>query len=583
MRPEYPRPQMRREAWKNLNGEWDMIFDFGRSGEERELYLAENLKKQELRKINIPFCPESKLSGVGYTDFIPALWYTRDFELSEEECRGRVIIHFGAVDYLSRLWINDAPAGTHVGGYSSFSFDITELVRVGKNTLVLYAEDDLRSGRQPFGKQSSKYYSYACSYTRTTGIWQTVWLEFVEREYITSYRVYPDIDSASARIEVFTNAEAGRELTLSASYKGKTVGSSVARVFGGRAEATLDLDELHLWDVGSPELYDLCLMLGDERVDGYFGMRRVEVRKDALYLNGRALFMRTVLDQGFNPDGIYTAPDDSFLRRDIELSMKLGFNGARLHQRVFEERTLYWADKLGYIVWGEYANGNLQSDSRGIGDFIGEWSEVIERDFNHPALIGWIINNESYWMPNVDPICQTTIYNITKRLDTTRPVIDASGGIHFVSDMFDIHDYEQDPKKLSESLWRMINEKGHVHNPLHNQQLSRNVYLGQPYWISEYGGILWGDSGWGYGQSIKSVEEFAERYAGLTHALLECPIICGFCYTQLTDVEQEQNGLYKYDRQRKFSDDIYEIIRRANLSPAAIEQKNKADQGSEYK
>jgi len=183
-----------------------------------------------------------------------------------------------------------------------------------------------------------------------------------------------------------------------------------------------------------------------------------------------------------------------------------------------------------------------------------------------------VINNESYWQRDVDPVCQTTIYNITKKLDTTRPVIDASGGIHFVSDMFDIHDYEQDPAKLAASLQKMVDEKGYFHNPLHNPQLKRNVYMGQPYWISEYGGILWGDDGWGYGQSVRSVEEFADRYVGLTKALLDCPINCGFCYTQLTDVEQEQNGLYKYDRSRKFPDEIYERIKAANLLPAAIEK-----------
>ena len=573
LRPEYPRPQMVRPSWKNLNGEWEMLFDFGKSGHERELFLYDRIKNESLKKINVPFCPESRLSGIGYTDFIPALWYAHEFELTEEECNGRVLIHFGAVDYRSQLWINDKLAGTHVGGYSSFTYDITAFVKAGKNTLTLYAEDDTRSGRQPVGKQSTKYHSHACSYTRTTGIWQTVWLEFVPKEYIVSYRVYPDIDSSSLRVEVFAKASAGRELKLEAKYNEKTVGSAVARVYGGRAEATIKLDELHLWNVGAPELYDLTIELGEDRVDGYFGMRKVDVRADALYLNDRPLFMRTILDQGFNPEGIYTAPDDDFLRRDIELSMELGFNGARLHQRVFEERTLYWADKLGYIVWGEYANGNLQSDSRGIGDFIGEWSEVVERDFNHPALIGWIINNESYWMPDVDTVCQTTIYNITKKLDTTRPVIDASGGIHFVSDMFDIHDYEQDPAKLAASLQKMIDEKGYFHNPLHNPQLKRNVYMGQPYWISEYGGILWGDDGWGYGQSVKSVEEFADRYVGLTKALLDCPINCGFCYTQLTDVEQEQNGLYKYDRSRKFPDEIYERIKAANLLPAAIENK----------
>ena len=572
-RPEHPRPQMIRPAWQNLNGSWDFIFDFGNSGVERKFYLEENFNRQDIRSILVPFCPESRLSGIGYTDFIPAVWYRRKVKITKGQLSGRVLIHFGAVDYHAKLWVNGRLAGSHSGGYSSFTFDITALLTEGENTLTLWAEDNNRSGHQPRGKQSALYYSHNCEYTRTTGIWQTVWLEFVPQSYIQSYRVYPNIQDASVRIDVKALAPSGTKLTISASFGGEAMGEATATLCSGLASATLMLKELHLWDVGSPNLYDLQLTLEKDSVQGYFGMRSVEIKPDALYLNGRPFFMRTVLDQGFNPEGIYTAPSDDFLRRDLELSMEAGFNGGRLHQRVFEERTLYWADKLGYIVWGEYANGNIQYDGRGIGDFLPEWMEVLERDFNHPALIGWCINNESYWMKDVDDINQRTIFDVTKRLDPTRPVIDASGGIHFVTDMYDVHDYTQDPQKLKGYLDKMLEDPSYVHNPLHQRSLTRNIYEGQPYWISEYGGIHWGDpNSFIYGVAPKTVEEYISRYEGLTQVLLENKRICGFCYTQLTDIEQERNGIYNYDRSPKFPPEVYARIRKANTAPAAIEE-----------
>ena len=572
-RSEYPRPQMVRPSWQNLNGQWDFFFDFGNSGVERKFFLNENFDKNPIRPITVPFCPESRLSGIGYTDFIPAVWYRRTVTLEKAQLGGRVLIHFGAVDYAMKLWVNEQPAGAHVGGYSSFTFDITAHLKEGENTITVWAEDNNRSGHQPRGKQSVLYHSHDCDYTRTTGIWQTVWLEFVPVNYIKSYRVYPNIEDATLRVEVKAQAPAGTKLTLSASFDGEPVGEAQAAVCSGCATAIIPLSQLQLWAVGSPNLYDLELTLGDDKVTGYFGMRSVEIKPDALYLNGKPFFMRTILDQGFNPEGIYTAPSDDFLRRDLELSMEAGFNGARLHQRVFEERTLYWADKLGYIVWGEYANNNVQYDGRGIGDFLPEWMEVLERDFNHPALIGWCINNESYWMKDVDDINQRTIYDVTKRLDPTRPVIDAAGGIHFVTDMYDVHDYTQDPQELKGYLDKMLDDPNYVHNPLHQPALARNIYEGQPYWISEYGGIHWGDpDSFIYGVAPKTVEEYITRYEGLTRVLLQNKRVCGFCYTQLTDIEQERNGIYNYDRSPKFPPEVYARMRAATQSPAAIEQ-----------
>lgn len=578
-RPEHPRPQFVRQSWMNLNGTWDFQFDFGLSGIDRRLFADNNFDTGDVRKINVPYCPESPLSGIGYTDFIPAVWYRRTVTLMPEQLSGRVLIHFGAVDFHAILWVNGQKAGEHKGGYASFTMDITALVHEGENTLVVYAKDTFREGRQSFGKQCLDYHSAVCSYTRTTGIWQTVWLEFVPQTYIRYTKITPFPADSCAQIDLEVSGNG--HVTAEAFYNGKSVGQAAATAVGYGVSFRLPVSEVHLWDVGQPALYDLVLTLTDEagttdRLESYFGLRTVEIRPDALYLNGKPLFMRTILDQGFNPEGIYTAPSDEFLRRDIELSMELGFNGARLHQRVFEERTLYWADKLGYIVWGEYASGTELHDLTGVGDFLPEWLETVRRDYSHPAIIGWCPQNETYWAQGINSSCLEVFYQMTKLIDPYRPVIDSSGGMHYTTDMFDIHDYDQNPESLKANLDKMVDDPTYFHNPVHNWPLRDMQYKGQPYWISEYGGTYWNptekEAGWGYGDGPKTEEEFGARYAGLTKVLLGCPRVCGFCYTQLTDIEQEKNGLYYYDRTPKFSPAIYDRIREANQTRAAIEQ-----------
>jgi len=339
--------------------------------------------------------------------------------------------------------------------------------------------------------------------------------------------------------------------------------------------------------VGAPELYDLTVELLDggqpvDTVQSYFGLRDVALTDRALTINSKPVFMRTILDQGFNPEGIYTAPDDEFLKRDIELSMELGFNGARLHQRVFEERTLYWADRLGYLVWGEYAGARDICTVQGCADFMPEWMETMRRDYNHPALIGWCPLNESYHKMELDPETHRLLYRVTKAYDPTRPVIDASGGLHYDTDMFDVHDYEQDPDVFRAYYEPMKEDPMAWYDPspryVGNAPRRTMEYKGQPFWVSEYGGTFWnpdlkpGTDGWGYGNAPKTEEEFADRYERLTGVLLSHPRICGFCYTQLTDIEQEQNGLYRYDRTRKLPDWVYDRIRKANTAIAEIEK-----------
>ena len=430
-RPEHPFPQMEREQWLNLNGEWDFAFDFGKSGRDRGFFK----KGEYTRKIMVPFCPESRLSGIEYKDFIPAVWYRRFVTITEEQRNSTVLLHFGAVDYKAVVYINGEETGTHEGGYSSFSFDITEYLKAGRNEIVVYAEDDNRSGKQPKGKESSRYDSFGCDYTRTTGIWQTVWLEFVPKSYIRTIKYYPDIHNGI--LHIAADITGTGSFFVHAYYEGRLCGSCdtiVSKADCGNVRLALKLNEIHLWEAGCGRLYDLELELSDgensDKVKSYAGLREVRLDGYKFLLNGTALFQRTVLDQGFYPDGIYTAPSEEALIRDIRISMGLGFNGARLHEKMFEPRFLYHCDRMGYLVWGEHANWGLDlSDPSALHAFMKEWLEAVERDFNHPAIIGWCPFNETWDYEGRKQYDDTLrlIYRMTKQRDATRRCIDTIG------------------------------------------------------------------------------------------------------------------------------------------------------------
>ena len=582
-RAEHPNPQWERKNWRNLNGVWEFEFDFGYSAIERTLWKKEKFDKE----IIVPFCPESKLSGIGYTDFIDGVAYRRYFDLNASELAGRIILHFGAVDYETSVYINEKLVGTHKGGYTSFDFDITEYVVEGNNMLFLAVKDDVRSGLQPKGKQAHMYYSSGCDYTRTTGIWQTVWLEFVPVNYIKTAKYYPDPENACLGI---TGTVQGKgTLHIKALWDGKAVGAASLTVNTGFFSTQLDLTEVHLWELGKGGLYTLALDFEEDHVDSYFGLRTTRFEGRKYLLNDKSVFQRTVLDQGFYPDGIYTAPAEADLIKDIELSYAAGFNGARLHEKVFEARFLYHCDRLGYLVWGEYPNWGLDhANPLATEIYLNEWSEAVERDFNHPAIIGWCPFNETwgYFEGKEKNALLSSIYKLTKRLDPTRPCIDTSGNHRVLSEVYDIHDYDQNVetyKKRWDDFTELAKTNGHIpadHAFFKSGNVRNNdgfpPFFGQPYdnqpiFVSEYGGIRWVDdsiAGWGYGNAPKTAEEFFARYKGLTEAMLNNEEIFGFCYTQLYDIEQEVNGLYTYERNEKF--DI-NIIKEINQQKAAIE------------
>ncbi len=564
MRQEHPNPQFERSTWENLNGEWDFEFDFGNSKLDSGILDRENWET----KINVPFCPESELSGIGHKDFIPAVWYRRKINITAEQLDGRVILNFGAVDYYSEIFVNSKKVSSHMGGYSSFKIDITEYLSVGENTLVVHAVDDTRSPLQATGKQSIWYHSRGCHYTRTTGIWQTVFLEFVPKNYIKSVKFYPDYKNGTLTISA--KVEGNGDFEAASYYDGKETGS-FKRYADGVVKGEIQLSEIHLWEVGNGRLYDLVLKFGKDEVKSYFGLRNLKLDGNKFLINGKSVFQRLVLDQGFYPDGIYTAATDEALKHDVEISMAVGFNGARLHQKIFEPRFLYHCDKMGYIVWGEYPNWGLDFSDRRVLDKVSyEWAECVERDFNHPSIVGWCPMNETNTNGGREAHDDFLrfLYRFTKQLDETRPCIDTSGWKHVETDIYDTHNYEQNPDVFRESYKKLTEE-----NIMFDGNNPHMEYVSGPVFVSEYGGIRWSvneeEKAWGYGEAPKSKEELISRYKGLTDVLLDNEKMFGFCYTQLYDVEQEQNGLYCYDRTPKFDTEIFKKI---NSRKAAIEK-----------
>ncbi len=565
-RAEYPRPQFERADWVNLNGEWSFALDLSDSGRDRDFYNSKGFEQ----RITVPFAPESKLSGIGYTDFINSVWYQRMIQIPSAWQGKRVKLNFGAVYYESEVYIDGRFVGRHYGGSDSFAFDITDFVGDGKeHSIVVHAESDLRSGTQPGGKQSTNYYSYGCSYTRTTGIWQTVWMEAVDDMALERVQVVTDIDNEQiVVIPTYYNVAGGNTLSVEVRDGGKVVAHAESAAVQG-VPVVVALKKAKLWSPESPFLYDVVYEVKNaegetlDRVDAYVGMRKVHIDGNRIYLNNKPYYQRLVLDQGFYPDGIWTAPSDEALKHDIEMSKAAGFNGARLHQKVFEERFHYWADKLGYIVWGEMASWDKDFNSVAAArNFLSEWGNIVMRDRNHPALIVWTPFNEEFGVPsNEAGRFLTDVYNETRRLDPTRPVNTVSGGIYVISDFCTAHCYEQDGARLHSMLFdgeKFYQPQGP--NEGFERAIRKLYYDGSlPYVLDEFGGIKCaetqpeGGNSWGYGDAAPTREDFYKRLEALVKAIVEhSDKICGFCYTQLTDVEQEQNGVYYYDRGEKF-------------------------------
>jgi beta-galactosidase/beta-glucuronidase len=581
-RPEYPRPQFRRKDWTNLNGEWSFAFDDSDSGLANgwQSVTPEDLQSGNSpfdRSITVPYCYQSKLSGICETAFHDVVWYARSFEypsLGDE----RLLLHFGAVDYRATVWVNGTQVVSHEGGHTPFSADVTHALagEAGDNILVMRAEDPSRDVTIPRGKQYWKEKSEGIFYTRTTGIWQTVWLEPVNRRRIDTLRMTPDVNTSSVEVEVsIRSIEPGMSLRATVELDGEQVLEDTIGVRSSLVERSLPLlrrgqapDIPHLadwpgpalWSPEHPNLYDLQLELlapdGEvlDRVESYFGMRKIEVQDGKVFLNDRPLYQRLVLDQGYFPEGILTAPTDEDLRRDIELAKEMGFNGARKHQKVEDPRWLYWADTLGFFVWGEMANA-FQYSPGYVRRMTAEWQEAVMRDYNQPCIVAWVPMNESWGVPNLTSDRSQTehllaLYHLTRSIDPTRPVVSNDGWEHTITDLCNIHDY-RDAEALARSY--TTPESAIAAEPANRSlYVPGYVHRGEPILITEFGGIAFSgeEEGWGY-SIVADTEEFLEHYGSLVEALLRSTAVQGFCYTQLTDVEQEINGLLTYDRNPK--------------------------------
>jgi hypothetical protein len=586
-RSEYPRPQFVRSQWQCLNGEWEFESDPGDSGLERGL-----VKRPLAQRIVVPFCPESTLSGIGNSDFCSAVWYRRRIKIPHD-WSGRTLLHFQAVDYDATVWADGVEVGRHRGGFTPFSCDLG--VAPGREVEIVLRARDEPQRSQARGKQSRQFANATCMYTRTTGIWQTVWMEPVGKHALARPRISADATRGVFHIEQSIDRPArGLFLSVTVSRERRhleKIDLGVDGILSMRCELAIPRADVRLWSLTDPFLYDFEFKLMDregtvlDRVTSYAGMRSLGVDGPALTLNGERVFQRLVLDQGYYVDGIMTAPSDAALERDIILSQQAGFNGARLHQKVFEERFLYHADRLGYLVWAEFPDwgcggfGPAEDHQKPGASYITEWLEALARDASHPSIVGWCPLNETS-QPLGDRI--TVLDEVTrgmflaaKAIDRERPVIDASGYSHRVAeaDVYDSHDYEQDPAVFRARHDRLANGEAFV-NTAWGGGTASVPWHGQPYMVSEFGGIRWNpecspsELSLGYGTTPSTVEEFNQRFARLCAALLDNPLIAGYCYTQLTDVFQEQNGIYRFDRSAKFD---LAAVYAAQTRTAAIE------------
>ena len=580
----YPRPQLQRSHWLNLNGEWKFAFDDeGRCVQPGDI-------ADWTHSIEVPFAPESTKSGIGDTGFHPNCWYEREFETPEGD--GRLLLHFGAVDYRARVWVNGQYMVEHEGGHTPFTLDITAVLNDGGITKVtVWAQDDPGDLAKPRGKQDWQLEPHSIWYPRTSGIWQTVWIERVGRTYIDHIRWSPDFErwEVGCYASIAGDTPAGIQIKVKLSIGNTVLANDTYEVFNGEIGRRISLsdpgiddyrNEL-LWSPEKPTLMDAHIELwhNNELLDeakSYTAMRTVGIQRDRFMLNGRPYYLRLVLDQGYWPDSLMTAPDDGALRRDVELAKAMGFNGVRKHQKIEDPRFLYWADVLGLLVWEEMPSA-YRFTPKAVERTTREWAEVIKRDISHPCIVAWVTFNESWGVPNLVETAAhrnyvLAMYHLTKTLDPGRPVIANDGWESTDTDILAIHDYDTHPQRL-----------GHRYGPevklsdLFDRKrpggriltLDNFPHQGQPVMLTEFGGIAYApvdnpdaDKAWGY-ERCSNISELEIKYASLLETINDIELFSGFCYTQFTDTFQEANGLLYADRTPKFP---LQAIRAATLS-----------------
>lgn len=562
MRAELPNPSFARERWRTLNGQWDFLMD-----PEDCLQVGGVDKLSWDRTIRVPFCYESELSGIGSDAPSRSVWYRRSFAVTEEECSATVLLHFGAVDYRARVWVNGQYVGTHEGGFTPFAFEVQQYLHKGENTLVVKAEDSY-SRELPRGKQMCGRRPCSCFYRNTTGIWQSVWLEFTGCDYITDIRITPDLDRNRADFVIRINGEHPSEIALTIRKESQVIGTmtvaceskNICCSFGFQENGVFSVENLY-WTPEKPNLIDVEVTLIHDgkkydTVSTYFGMRKIHVCGEEIYLNNSPLYQRLVLDQGYWPEGLMTAPSDEAIRRDVEMTKELGFNGARKHQKIEDPRYYYWADKLGLLVWGEMPS-NYDFTPEGQRMLLSELQAFVRRDYNHPCIVTWIPFNESWGVHEIAGDSRQksfvkAVYYLLRSLDESRLVGSNDGWEQLeLTDFCGIHDYDISPENFATRYMDIEKTmRGSVNfKPIY---AAGEQYNGVPVLITEMGGVkLVNDDGWGYSQAMSDEDDMLQYLRSVMRAVRSHRQIRGFCYTQLTDVQQETNGLLDAARKPK--------------------------------
>jgi beta-galactosidase/beta-glucuronidase len=592
----YPRPMMCREAWTSLDGTWQFAHDDSDAGLAARWFdpaCAEAFG----RNIEVPFPPESPASGVDARGFHPVVWYRRtvrrdafdgavDGDGGDGDSR-RVLVHFGAVDHRAKVWFDGQMVADHVGGQSPFTADITDALAgrdpsSQEHVIVVRAEDDPRAAHQPRGKQDWREKPHGIWYERTTGIWQPVWLEIVPVQHIADVSCTFHATSAVVHGEVTLAGPPGRpvvvDLTLSL---GDEVLAEVSCVAQGQS-TQVDIvipgfrngqDRARLiWSPEHPHLVDVGVVLRDrdsgrqvDAVASYLGLREVSVGGGSFNLNGQPYYTRSVLNQGYRPETHLASRGSDELRAEVELIKAMGFNAVRIHQKAEDPRFLYWADRLGLLVWGETAAA-YEFSPRAIALLTTEWMDLVRRYRNHPSVVAWVPVNESWGVPDIATVeaqqqFAQSLVSLTRALDPSRPAVSNEGWEHVDSDILGLHDYTVDPNQLRD---RYLGKQSAIdvalaghgpagRRPILNDAQARRFLEGQaPLMITEFGGISMSDeeTSWGYDQ-VTSTEEYAARLTALFDALRSSSEIVGFCYTQFMDTGQETNGLLFADRTPK--------------------------------